>query len=187
MRRYFVLQAMIAVVVLILAGCSAGVDDSTITAKVKSKLAVDSQTSAIKIGVETKEGVVTLSGTVPTTTEKNEAETIARNTEGVKRVVNAITINPDSLGATNIGEKAGEAARDLGENVSDAAILTKLKAKLLADGITGTDVDVNNGGVILKGQVDDAKKKVKAEELARNTAGVRDVKNQLTVKKMSSS
>lgn len=188
MRRAFVLQAMIAVVILALTGCnSAGVDDSTITAKVKSKLAADSQTSAIKIGVETKEGVVTLSGTVPTATEKNEAETIARNTEGVKRVVNGITVNPDSLGATNLGEKAGEAAKGLGENVSDAAILTKLKAKLIADGITGTDIDVNNGGVVLKGLVDDNKKKAKAEEIAKSTAGVKDVKNQLTVKKVTSS
>ena len=180
--------SMIVLVILGLAGCSSQeVDDSAITVKVKSKLATDSKTSAIKIGVDTKDGAVTLSGTVPTATEKEEAEKIAKNTEGVKRVVNGITVNPDSLGATNIREKAGEAAKDVSESVSDAAILTKLKAKLLADGITGTDVDVNNGQVLLKGQVDDAKKKAKAEDLAKNTAGVKDVRNQLTVKKNASS
>lgn len=182
------LLTMVAVFIVVLAGCSSpGVDDSAITTKVKSKLAVDSQTSAIKIGVETKDGLVTLSGTVPTATEKNEAEKIARNTDGVKRVVNDITVNPDSLGATNMREKAGEATKDIGESVSDAAILTKLKAKLVADGITGTNVDVSNGEVILKGQVDDASKKAKAGEIAKNTAGVKDVKNQLTVKKITSS
>jgi osmotically-inducible protein OsmY len=39
----------------------------------------------------------------------------------------------------------------------------------------------------LKGQVDDLKKKTKAEEIAKDTAGVKEVKNQLTVKKYSSS
>jgi hyperosmotically inducible periplasmic protein len=186
MRKAFVLQAMVAVVISVLVGCnSRAVDDSAITAKVKSKLAADSQTSAIKISVETKDGVVTLSGTVPTTTEKDEAVKVAKNTEGVKRVLNEITVNSDALGATNLKEKAGEAAKEVGESVSDAAILTKLKAKLVADGITGTDVDVNSGEVILKGQVDDPKKKVKAEELAKNTAGVKEVKNQLTVKRPS--
>jgi hyperosmotically inducible periplasmic protein len=185
--RAFVLLIMIAVL-LGVPGCSSQeVDDSAITVKVKSKLAADSKTSAIKIGVETKDGVVTLSGTVPTTTEKDEAEKLAKNTEGVKRVTNSITVDPSSLGATNVREKAGEAAKNISETVSDATILTKLKAKLVADGITGTDIDVENGKVVLKGQVDDAKKKAKAEEIAKSTAGVKDVKNQLTVKKNASS
>ena len=84
-------------------------------------------------------------------------------------------------------EKAGEAAKDIREDVSDATILTKLKAKLIADGITGTNIDVEKGQVVLKGQVDDAKKKAKAEDIAKNTAGVKDVKNQLKVKKSASS
>src|SRR5260370_19338154 len=161
--RKFVRPIVIALLVAV-AGCSSrAVDDSAITAKVKSKLATDRQTRAIKLGVETKDGIATLSGTVPTTTEKGEADKVAKNTDGVKRVINNITVNPDSLGATNLREKAGEAAKDIGESVSDATILTKLKAKLFADGITGTNIDVTNGEVILKGQVDDAKKKAKAE------------------------
>jgi hyperosmotically inducible periplasmic protein len=181
--RAFALPIIIGLL-LGVAGCSSQeVDDSATTLKVKSKLAADSHTSAIKIGVETKDGVVTLSGTVPTATEKDEAEKVAKNTEGVKRVVNAITVDPASLGATNVREKAGEVAKDISETVSDATILTKLKAKLVAEGITGTDIDVANGAVVLKGQVDDAGKKAKAEEIAKNTAGVKSVKNQLTVKK----
>jgi len=181
-------SAFIIAVLIGVAGCSSQeVDDSAVTVKVKSKLAADGQISAIKIGVDTKAGVVTLTGTVPKTTEKDQADKIARNTEGVKSVVNSITVNPDSLGATNLGDKAGSAAKDIGDSVSDAAILTKLKAKLLADGITGTNVDVTDGKVVLKGEVDDAKKKAKAEEIAKNTAGVKDIKNQLTVKKTTSS
>ena len=181
--RKLVIPILIAVAV-ILAGCSSQeIDDSALTAKVKSKLAADSETSAIKIGVETRAGVVTLTGTVPTDTEKNKAGQLARNTDGVTRVENNIVINPNSLGATNLGEKAGEAAKEAGESLSDAAILTKLKAKLLADGITGTNVDVTNGKVVLKGEVEDATKKAKAEDIAKTTAGVTNVTNQLRIKK----
>lgn len=182
MRR-LVIPIMISVAVFLVSCSSQAIDDSTVTAKVKSKLAADSPTSAIKIGVDTREGVVTLSGTVPTDTEKNKAEQLARNTDGVKRVTNDIKVDPNSASASNFGEKAGEAAKDLGESLSDAAILAKVKAKLVADGITGTNIDVTDGAVVLKGQVEDANEKAKAESIVKNTAGVKDVKNQLTVKK----
>ena len=181
-----IITTLIALTVL-LGGCSSQeIDDSTVTAKVKGKLATDSQTSAIKIGVDTKNGVVTLTGTVPTDTEKSKAEVLARNTEGVKNVQNEIVVNPDSLGASNLGQRAGEAAKEVGETITDAAILAELKAKFLADGITGTNVDVNEGQVVLKGEVGDPSKKTKAEDIAKKTSGVKGVKNELTIKKYKS-
>jgi osmotically-inducible protein OsmY len=163
-------------IVLMLANCgSPAVDDLGISAKVKSKLAADGETSAIKIGVDTINGEVTLSGVVPTEREKAKAEQLARATEGVRQVVNQITVNPASIGATNAGEKAEEA-------ISDAAILTKVKAKLLAEGLTGTNVDVANGVVTLKGAVENAGRIAQADELARSTNGVKSVNNQLTAK-----
>jgi hyperosmotically inducible periplasmic protein len=152
------------------------VDDVALTAKVKTGLAGDSETSAMKVGVNTDRGVVTLSGVVPTEREKMKAEQIARRTEGVTQVVNNITIDPNTIGATNIKEKTEEA-------VSDTTILSKIKAKLLLEQITGTDVDVSNGVVTLKGQVADQKQVTQAAEIARTTNGVKSVKNQLTVKK----
>jgi len=176
--------AVICAVTVILAGCSSQVaNDSAVTAKIKSKLATSSETSAIKIGVETNAGVVTLTGTVPTGTEKDKAEQLAKNTDGVKSVTNKITVETSASGSTSLGDKAGEALKDTGSAIADAAILAKLKAKLLADGITGTNVDVSQGKVVLKGEVDDAQKKAKAEELARKTDGVKDVKNKLAIKK----
>ncbi|MFY9558437.1 MAG: BON domain-containing protein [Blastocatellia bacterium] len=184
--RASVLSALVALILLV-GGChSQAVDDSAVTAKVKGKLAADSETSAIKISVETKEGVVRLTGTVPTALEKTKAEQIARNTDGVARVVNEIAVKPETAGATNLGEKAENTLKAAGEAIGDAAILAKLKAKFVADGITGTDVDVNDGKVILKGQVDDAVKKAKAEEIAKKTDGVKDVRNELVVKKAKS-
>lgn len=184
--KSFLLVTVIAAIAL-LAGChSRSMDDSKITAKIESKLVGDSKTSALKIRVATKDGVVTLSGTVPTDTEKKEAETLARSTNGVRSVQNDILVDASALGATNVGERAGEAAKNAGQSVSDATILAKLKTKLLADGITGTNIDVENGSVVLKGQVDDAREKTKAEEIARDTSGVKNVTNQLTVKKQKS-
>jgi hyperosmotically inducible periplasmic protein len=168
------------ILTLICGGCiertQQAVDDVAITAKVKTGLAGDSETSAMKVGVTTDRGIVTLSGAVPTDREKAKAEQIARRTEGVTQVVNNITIDPNTIGATNIKEKTEEA-------VSDTAILSKIKAKLLLEQITGTDVDVLNGVVTLKGQVADQKQVTQAAEIARTTNGVKDVKNQLIVKK----
>ena len=71
-------------------GCST--NDPGITTAVKSKLAADERTSAMKIDVDTKERVVTLNGTVPTQAEKAAAEQVAKNTEGVTSVVNNLMV-----------------------------------------------------------------------------------------------
>jgi osmotically-inducible protein OsmY len=168
---------LIAILTLVCSSCSEqAVDDATISAKVKTRMAGDAETSAIKIGVTTVKGVVTLSGVVPTEREKTKAEQIARGTEGVTQVVNNVTIDPNTIGATNVKEKTEEA-------VNDAAILSKIKTKLLLEKITGTNVDVVNGEVTLKGEVSDQKQITQAAEIARSTNGVKRVDNQLIVKR----
>jgi osmotically-inducible protein OsmY len=151
------------------------VDDSGITARVKSNLAADSETSAMRISVETNGGVVTLSGAVPTAAEKSKAEQLAKNTEGVTRVVNNIAVDA-SAGTTNMGDRAGDA-------MSDATILAKIKSQFLAEGIVGTNVDVTNGEVVIKGEVENAQEKTTAENIARKTEGVKNVKSELTIKR----
>ncbi|HZS07808.1 MAG TPA: BON domain-containing protein [Blastocatellia bacterium] len=192
--RLFLVTCLITVTLAAFGCASQSTDDVAITTKVKGKLAANSDTSAIKIGVETVNGVVTLSGTVPTETEKAKAEEVTGNTDGVARVVNNIRVDPNSIGATNAGEKAGEAverakektseaARVAGDAISDAAILARIKAQLVAGGVTGTDVDVRNGDVVIKGQVKSAAEKEKAEVIARTTDGVKSVKSLLTIRK----
>ncbi len=179
------LSTLLAALALAFVGCDSPqpVDDAGITTKVKSKLAADANTSAIKISVDTINGVVSLTGTVPTQTEKAKAEEIAKNTEGVTRVDNRITVDPNSVGATNAGQKASEAAHTAGEAVGDAGITAKIKAKFLAAGIIGTNVDTVNGQVTLKGHVDDAKEKALAEKIAKETEDVKSVKNELVIEK----
>jgi hyperosmotically inducible protein len=71
------------------------VKDSAITAKVKSKLASDSSTSAMNITVETdNSGTVWLAGTAKSKAESDKASAIAKATDGVKSVKNQIKIEP---------------------------------------------------------------------------------------------
>jgi hyperosmotically inducible protein len=62
------------------------VDDASITAAVKTKLMGDSVVGALKINVDTKDGVVSLNGPVKSQSEKDTALRIARETSGVKDV-----------------------------------------------------------------------------------------------------
>ena len=64
------------------------VDDVTITGSVSAGLAKDPDLSAIKIDVDTKAGVVTLSGPAPSVGAKERATSIAQNVKGVKSVTN---------------------------------------------------------------------------------------------------
>jgi hyperosmotically inducible protein len=68
------------------------VKDSVITTKVKTELAKDSSTSANKIHVTTKDGVVMLSGMAATKAEADKAEQDAKMVEGVKEVRNKIDV-----------------------------------------------------------------------------------------------
>lgn len=68
------------------------VDDSTITTKVKTQLLHDSLTQGFNIDVETYKGVVELSGFVNTASEKEHAQVVAEDVEGVKGVRNALVV-----------------------------------------------------------------------------------------------
>ena len=68
--------------------------DASITAAVKTKLLGDTKVGGLKIDVDTKDNVVTLTGNVKTAAERDEAIRLAKNTTGVKSVVNKLTIVP---------------------------------------------------------------------------------------------
>jgi len=145
--------------------------DSAITAIVKSKLAVDNETSSANINVDTKDGEVTLVGVVATQANKEQAERIARNTQGVTRVINNITVETD-------GEHDG--AID-GMSESDLAILSKIKTRYVAEGVNGAKVKVSDGVVTLTGNVENAQTRGRAENIARATSGVKIVNNMIEV------
>lgn len=164
----------------IAAGCaatrttkSAGeqVDDSTLTAKVKSALLADTDTKGTAIDVETFRGKVQLNGFVDSDAMRDEAGRIAGSVEGVQRVENNL--------------KVQEGRRSAGEWLDDTVITGKVKAALAADPVVAAhqvNVEVREGIVQLAGYVDTAEQKSKAAEIAHSIEGVREVRNDLDVK-----
>lgn len=192
--------------------------DPGITTAVKIKLAADDMVKAYQIDVDTANGVVTLTGAVEVPAAKEQAVIIARGTDGVKDVVDHITVNaaaattPEHVGedikdaAKTAGEKIGEgtekavdatkdvarevasktkaAAEKTGEFITDAAITTAVKTKLLADSKTPglkIDVDTKDGVVTLNGTVPTKAVEDKAVADARGTKGVKRVVNNLKI------
>ena len=68
------------------------IDDSILTAKVKTALIGSPDTKAHQINVETKEGVVQLSGFVDNAAAKTAATNVAKTVTGVKSVKNELTV-----------------------------------------------------------------------------------------------
>jgi osmotically-inducible protein OsmY len=66
--------------------------DAAITSAVKTKFLADTTVGGLKIDVDTKDHVVTLTGTVKSAAEKAEAIRLAKTTKGVSKVVDKLTI-----------------------------------------------------------------------------------------------
>jgi hyperosmotically inducible protein len=70
----------------------AALNDGALTAKIKSKMALDDLVQARSIDVSTDAGVVTLKGKVRSAAEHDRAVQLARETAGVKRVIDQLAV-----------------------------------------------------------------------------------------------
>jgi hyperosmotically inducible protein len=177
MNRIFVVVsgAVVGVGLLALAGCASSMTtqntrhaDSGITSVIQESLEANDKVKARQVDVQTREGTVYLTGVVDTEDARREAARIAWRTEGVRGVVNELTV--------------GE--RTVGSWLDDVMISSKVKSKLIADtDIKAGDIDVSSsqGVVTLIGRVSSKTIKAEAERIARGTKGVTDVNNELTV------
>lgn len=68
------------------------IDDAVITTSVNASFAKDADLSAIKINVDTKDGVVTLNGPAPTAAAKDKATDLAKQVKGVSSVNNQLVV-----------------------------------------------------------------------------------------------
>ena len=68
------------------------IDDSVITAKIKAQLAADDFLKSFQIGVESRKGIVQLSGFVNSQGAVDKAGQIANGVEGVKSVKNDLIV-----------------------------------------------------------------------------------------------
>ena len=78
--------------VLLIAGCQAmtgetagqNIDDGVLTSSVKTSLAGERINTLTRVGVETNNGIVVLTGEVETAQEKSRAGTVASQVKGVR-------------------------------------------------------------------------------------------------------
>jgi osmotically-inducible protein OsmY len=168
-------------------GFAQTVENATITAKIKSQLLWNDQVSGLDIHVSTREGRVTLEGTVGSVAEAALAERIAFNTKGVKSVNNQLTVveGNTSLGiVAQTKEAVRETAESVERTVRDTWITTKVKSLLAFDRrLDGIDIDgtTDAGVVTLTGAVQSGLQEQQLIEAMRNVTGVEHVRSELRV------
>lgn len=151
-------------------------DDNIITGRVGRRLTADPDVKRYQIDVDTLDGVVTLRGKVESETMKASAEKIARDTDGVRNVVNELVVE----------DQDGDERRQ--ENNADLNIKTAVGRALTGDDDVrrvNVDVDVTDGVVTLSGVVHNEAEAAEAERLAREVEGVKEVRNELKVEQKS--
>jgi hyperosmotically inducible protein len=170
--------------VIFVVGCAQS--DSGITTSVKTQLVADDLVKARNINVDTKDRVVTLTGTVQSATEEAKALQIARTTKGVTDVVDNITIMVPEPGSAPTSGRLGETPIETpAAAISDAGITAKVKTSLLADpDVSGLriDVDTRDRIVTLTGSVSTSAEKARALDLAGRVDHVTRVEDRLTVR-----
>jgi hyperosmotically inducible protein len=168
--------------VVTITGCVAGdrynrstgeyIDDKSIVSRVKDALSDNAVYKFDGVNVTSFKGTVQLSGFVDTSTQKDDAAHIARTVQGVKDVVNEITVKSSSNSAA-------------GQNVDDKSLTSSVISALGSNSdykFEGVNVTSYKGTVQLSGFVDSVDQKTKAGEIAKQVQGVQDVINNITVK-----
>lgn len=148
------------------------IDDTVVTAKVKSALLGDDDIKGLDIKVETRKGIVMLSGFVDSQAQIDRANTVARGVEGVTGTENKMTVRDGKPTA--------------GNQVDDTIVTGRVKTALLADDIIkSADIAVvtNRGEVQLSGFVNSQTQIDHAVGVARGVEGVQGVVNEMSVKK----
>ncbi len=125
--------------------------------------------NAAEIGVTVKDGVVTLTGVVDSYTKKAEAEDAAKNVAGVKAVVEKIELKFSSDFA-----KKGDS--DIAREIINAF---KWSWKIPDDKIK---VTVENGWVLLEGEIHWNYEREAARDVVKNLIGVQGVTNNIKIK-----
>lgn len=133
---------------------------------------------AFDLKVTVSESRATLSGTVAEESDKELAEQIALNVQGIKLVDNRIDVVPQFVPQPRPENRA------FGELVDDTTVTSAVRSKLawsrFADGLRA-NVTSTRGKVTITGHVTTAEGKSAAGRLALSTHGVRSVDNELDI------
>lgn len=155
--------------------------DDTLKDRIAFRLDTSETVRKYDVKVKVDGGVATLSGDVATAAQKAEAEKLAK-VDGIARVQNEIAIDPDE--DRSLGERMKAGMSKTGEKISDAWITTKVNWFFVGeDTLKGSriDVDTKNNVVTLSGTVTSQAGRTRAVALAKQTEGVKEVVDRLTV------
>ena len=148
------------------------IDDSVLTASVKSALLADPDVKSVDFKVETRKGEVLLSGFVDSQAQIDRANAVAKGVSGVKNVLNNATIKESTI--------------TVGNTVDDSVVTSRVKTALLGDESTKSrDIAIvtRKGEVQLSGFVDNQQQIDRAIEITRGIEGVSGVNNEMSIKK----
>ena len=173
MKKIYSISLMVAVVALLIVSVPvhASKKDSSIESSAKKSYVFKTYLKTDDIKIQSKDGAVTLTGTVSEESHKSLAEETVASLPGVKSVDNKLELK---------GERPAEN--------SDAWLITKVKGALLfhrsVSGIK-TEVNVKDGIVTLQGEATSQAQKDLTTEYAKDVEGVKNVNNEMTVGKTS--
>ena len=146
--------------------------NETLQLNVVQQLDWDPAVDSSRIGVTVKDGIVTLTGHVPTYAEKFRAEKVAKGVRGVRGVADEIEVAPPPSLIRTDSDIAAMAVQALEWDVS-----------VPHDKIKTT---VRNGYVILEGEVEWQFQRQAAEKAIRGLSGVKSIQNLIMLKLRSS-
>jgi hyperosmotically inducible protein len=147
--------------------------DAWIAFKIRGRLLVKANVSAIDTKVVVDHGNVTLGGTADNQAQKELTEAYARDIDGVKSVKNEMVVQDKPVGES------------FGEKIDDASITSQVKFALLSHKSTSalkTHVTTTDGVVAITGEADSEAEKSLVTKLAQDVRGTKSVTNDMTVK-----
>lgn len=161
----------IIAVIALLIGSSVPLQASRIDGKIKSSAkksyVFKTYLKGDKIKIQSRDGAVTLSGTVSEESHSSMAEETMMGMPGVESVDNQLSVAAPHPGAN-----------------SDAGISERVRNTLMVHRSVShdnTNVSVANGKVTLRGEASSEAQKELTTEYARDVFGVKEVDNQMTV------
>jgi hyperosmotically inducible periplasmic protein len=175
--RRLLLALLPLVLVGALAGCSETNKSPDVTDNIRKSLD-QSGYKDVSVSQDRDKGVVTLTGTVATESDKSQAEAIAKSGAGSQVVADQIAVRPPG---NESDAKTVDADLDKAIEKNLDALLVKNKLK------NDVKYDTKNGVVTLTGEVRSQARRAQVEKLAASVPNVKQVVNELEVKSQKAS
>jgi hyperosmotically inducible protein len=166
----------LAALPVVLAGSLAACSDSNKSADVTDGIRKSLDQAGYKdvsVSQDRDKGVVTLTGSVPTDSDKAQAESLAKSGAGAQVVADQIAVRPPG----------NESDAKTVDSDMDKAIEKNFDAVLVKNRLQkNVKYDVKNGVVTLTGDVHSQSNRAMVEKLAATVPNVKQVVNELEVK-----